>query len=103
MERTGIDDLIAYWHTSLDGVQLQPSVFYALVEEEILSRQITLLQTTRVFWREHGWFSARREYLRVEYREFIFDICGFPAGPDFCVSWWLGVQERNIKNLIFEI
>lgn len=102
MERTGIDSLLAYWNTVLDSVQVPPSLFYEMVEEEISLRQIPHLQIMRVFWREGGWFSARREYLRVRHQHLVFDICGFPISNSFAVSWWLGSIERNVKNLFFE-
>ncbi len=103
MERIGIDVLIAYWNTTLDGVRLQPSVFYKMVENEIAGREIPNLSITRVFLRESGLFSARREYLRVRHKKLIFDICGFPAADSFSVSWWLGAVEKTVGNLFFEI
>ncbi len=103
MERTGIDILIAHWNTTLDGVRLQPSVFYEMVGNEIASRQILNLSITRVFLKERGLFSARREYLRVQRGKLIFDICGFPAAHSFSVSWWLGAVEKTVGNLFFEI
>ncbi len=103
MERTGIDILIAHWNTTLNGVRLQPSVFYETVENELAQRQIPNLSITRVFLRESGLFSARREYLRVRQGNLIFDICGFPAADSFTVSWWLGAVEKTVGNLFFEI
>lgn len=102
MERTGIDKLISYWNTSLYA-RLSPSVFYEQLEEEIQSEEIPRVRLTRTFWREGGWFSARREYLRVQRDDLIFDICGFPIGNSFTVSWWLGTTEKNVRNLVFEI
>lgn len=101
MERTGIDNLISYWNASLRA-QLSPSVFYEQLEEEILTEEIPELEMTRTFWREGGWFSARREYLRIRWNNFVFDICGFPVGSSFTVSWWLGTIENNVGGLIFE-
>lgn len=103
MQPTGIDNLIAHWGATLNGVQFRPSVFFEMVEEEILMRQIPRLQATRVFWREAGLLSARREYLRLVYRQLVFDICGFPICDSFRVSWWLGVNERTVRNLFYEI
>ncbi len=103
MERTGIDNLIAHWNTTLQGVGLRPSMFYEMLEEEISLRSFAGMQMTRVYWREGGWFSARREYLRTMWRQVIFDICGFPFGDSFCVSWWLGTNERSVRSLFFEV
>lgn len=103
MERTGVDNLIAYWNTTLQGVRLRPSLFFEMTEDEVLSRQIPGIRTSRVFWRESGLFSARREYMRISRRELVFDVCGFPLGDSFTVSWWLGTSERNIRTLFFEI
>jgi hypothetical protein len=102
MERTGIDELISYWNTSVVA-SLPPSQFYERLEEEILSEGIPGIEMTRVFWREGGWLSGRREYLRVRRGDLVFDICGFPIGNSFTVSWWLGTIEKNVRNLILEI
>lgn len=103
MERTGIDTLIAHWNTTLDGVWIKPSIFYEMVENEMDRRQVPNLFLTRMFLREGGLFSARREYLRAQHNKLIFDICGFPVANAFSVSWWLGTVEKTIANLFFEI
>ena len=102
MERTGLDSLISYWNTSLYA-RVSPSVLYERLEAEVLSEGIPRVEVTRTFWREGGWFSARREYLRIRWNDLVFDICGFPVGNSFTVSWWLGTIENNVRNLIFEI
>lgn len=103
MERTGIDNLIAHWNTTLHDVGLRPSAFYEMVEQEISMRRFAGMRLTSVYWREGGWFSARREYLRIVWRQLVFDICGFPLGDSFSVSWWLGTNEQSVRNLFLEI
>ena len=102
MERTGVDNLISYWNASLCA-QLSPSAFYEQLEDEIQCEELPDLDMTRSFLREGGWFSARREYLRIRWNNFVFDICGFPVGRSFTVSWWLGTIENNVGGLFFEI
>lgn len=103
MESAGVDTLISYWSTSVQQVQLKPSSFYQALEEEIRSRDLSGITISRAFWRQRGWFSPRREYLRVQLKELVFDICAFPYGNSFTVSWWLGAVERRVSNLFFEI
>lgn len=102
MERTGIAELISYWSSSV-GAQIAPSVFYAQLESEIVAEAIEGVEITRTFWKEGGWFSARREYLRVRWKSFNFDICGFPMGSTFTVSWWMGTNKEYVRELLFEI
>src|SRR2546425_2752428 len=53
----------------------------------------------KVEWSEGGIFSAKREYLRIERKELIFDICGAPFGRGFFVSWWLARSEEHTSEL----
>ena len=44
--------------------------------------------------------SASREYLRVQHKELVFDICAAPFGKDFFISWWLYETEGMMRNLL---
>jgi len=95
--------IIAHWYTLIENLQASPMQFYASIEEAIKQRQIPDVKTERVDWREGGIFSARREYLRVRRKEFLFDICGAPFGNGFFVSSWLGEVPSGFLALLAEI
>lgn len=83
-------DVFSHWYHMIDGLQASPMEFYASVEAAIQKRSVPDLRISRVDWREGGVFSAKREYLRVQRYEYVFDVCGAPFANGFFVSWWLG-------------
>ncbi len=91
--------IISHWYRLIEGLQTSPKDFYASVEHAIVRRQVPDAKSSRVDWREGGLLSAKREYLRVQRREYIFDICGAPFGTGFFVSWWLGEPQGCFQAL----
>ena len=83
-------DIFSNWHHSLENFQASPMDFYAQVELALRKRQIPNIEVSRVDWREGGLFSAKREYLRIRRKEYVFDIFAAPFGTGFFFSWWLG-------------
>ena len=93
--------IVSHWSSSLENFQTSPLDFYASVERAIASRQVPDIRLSRVDWREGGLLSAKREYLRVERRRLIFDICGAPFGTGFFVSSWLIESTPSPAGAIF--
>ena len=79
-----------FWNMSSDG-------FYRQVDEVIKSHGIPEITVKRVKHKEKGIFSASREYLQVQHRDLVFDICASPYGRDFFVSWWLYESEDGLR------
>jgi len=68
--------------------QLSALDFYTKVETILNELQVPELKWFRVTYSESGgMLSARREYLRVMYKELGYTICGAPFGTSFFVSW----------------
>src|SRR5205814_777575 len=44
--------------------------------------------------------SAKRDYLRISYGRYSFDLCAAPFGRDYFFSWWL-VQRQPDAALLF--
>lgn len=81
----------SHWHRSFEGLlDVTPKEFYARVEDAVERRQIPDVVRSRVDWHEGGMLSAKREYLRVQRNQYVFDICGAPFGNGFFVSSWAG-------------
>ena len=93
-------DIFSHWHHLIENFQASPMEFYSQVETALQKRQIPDLKISRVDWREGGLLSAKREYLRVRRKEFVFDICGAPFGTAFFFSWWLGELPSGFWALI---
>ncbi len=93
--------IISHWYQLIEGLQASPMEFYTAVERAVEQRQIPDARRSRVDWREGGLLSAKREYLRVARKQYIFDICGAPFGNGFFVSWWLGEPEGCLTGFPF--
>jgi len=79
-----------HWSTLVEGLQASPQECYAAIEEAIRRREIPDMRTSRVTFKESGFLSAERIYLRVGRKMLGFDICAAPFGNGFFFSWWLG-------------
>ena len=99
-KRPSATDIFANWHHLIENFQASPMDFYSQVELALQKRQIPGIKGSRVDWREGGILSSKREYLRIQRREFVFDICGAPFGNAFFFSWWLGELPSGFWALV---
>lgn len=82
-------EVISHWHQSVESLSTSTLEYYAAVEKALRDKAVPDLLIERTIISEHGILSAKREYLRVRYGRFYFDICGAPFGNDYFFSWWL--------------
>lgn len=90
--------IFSHWFRLLEQVNTSPLAFYEAVEAEIGCRAIPDVQLSQAEWREGGWFTARRMYLRIRRRDLVFDLCGAPFGNAFFISWWLGQDHTPMRD-----
>lgn len=95
--------VFSHWYTLIENLQTSPMEFYASVGKAIERRQVPDAKTDRIDWKEGGVFSAKREYLRVRRKEYLFDICGAPFGTGFFISWWLGEVPSGLWALLSDL
>jgi len=92
--------VLSHWYHLVEGLQHSPQQFYGSLEEAINRRQIPGVILSRVDYLEGGAFSAKREYVRAQRKELVFDVCAAPFGNGFFVSWWLGESRSSWGSLI---
>lgn len=95
--------IFSHWNHLVEGLQTSPKQYYADLEQAISRRGLSSARISRVNWREGGVFSAKREYLRVKRKEFVFDVCGAPYGNGFFFSWWLGQKPSGLLAVVAKI
>jgi len=93
--------VLSHWHKLFEGMQASPQQIYSQIEEAINKREIPDVKISRISYPEAGALSARREYLRVQRMDYIFDICAAPFGTGFFFSWWLGEPRRLLRLIIW--
>lgn len=89
-----IDHVSSAQHYTFEEMKFSTQEFYTLTETLVKEKEIPDVRTSRVEHAVHGVFSAKREYLRVKYKEYFFDICAAPFARDFFVSWRQGELKQ---------
>ncbi len=97
------DIIHAHWHHSFNNLQESPQKFYNNLVQAISQRKLPDIDISRIDYREGAVFSAKRLYLRVKRKEYVFDICAFPFGSGFYCSWWLGEKLSLFWYLVMII
>jgi len=95
----GAAEVLSHWHYSLEDFNTSALDFYGAVEASLRAKQAPI-KPERTEYRESGVLSDKREYLRVSYGRYSFDISAFPFGKDFTFSWWL-VRRLPESSLLF--
>lgn len=90
--------VVSHWHYSVENLSASALSFYKEIERVLQAKQVDV-KAERVNWREGHIFSAKREYLRLTYEKYVFDICAAPFGQDFFWSWWMGTKPRFLESL----
>ena len=92
-------EVISHWHHTLENFNTSALDFYRSVEGSLSARQAPNVRIERVDWSESGILSAKREYLRISYGRFSFDLCAAPFGKDYFFSWWLVKRQPDAALL----
>jgi len=95
--------ILSHWHHLTENLTASTQEFYGQLEHTISTRNLDVVNWSRVEFHEGGALSAKREYLRVVRREHIFDICAAPYGNGFFISWWLGEEVGLFLKIIASI
>ena len=91
-------NITSHWHYSAENLNASTADFYKEVAK-VLGVKQSPVKTDTVEWSEGGLFSNKRQYLRVTYRQYVFDICAAPFGNDFFWSWWLGTKPSLLESI----
>jgi hypothetical protein len=94
----GSAEVISHWHHSVENLTASALEFYRAVEDTLTSKE-SPTKIDRIDWRESGVLSAKREYLRVCYGRYAFEICAAPFGKDYFFSWWLTKRNPDMALL----
>ena len=96
-------EVFSHWYFLMEDFNTSALEFYRSVEQALERRGIPDLKYSRIDCQEGGLLSAKREYLRVKRKQFVFDICGAPFGNGFFVSWWLGEIPSGLAAICYTL
>lgn len=83
------ESIVSHWSVLIDNFQASGQYFYETIAENVYQRRVPGVTFTRIEFKERGAFSDRREYLRIQHDDLIFDVGASPYGTGFFFSWWL--------------
>lgn len=92
--------VLSHWATLVENMEASPQEFYTHVSDAVKNREIPDIQIERVTYKEGGFMSADRVYLRVSRGRYLYDICAAPFGTGFFFSSWMA---EKIPSPLFGI
>lgn len=95
--------VLSHWHHRFESVPFSSQEFYQSVESILKTKEMSRLSISRVGYAQGGFLSPNREYLRVGYKEYIYDICAAPFATGYFVSWWLGETGNPIRDFFINL
>lgn len=90
-----MENVVSHWSTLIQDFHTSSQDFYESVKQAVERRKVPGVDFSSVQHHEGAGASAKREYLRVERKGSVFDICAAPFGTGFFFSSWL-VRGRNL-------
>ena len=87
--------VLSHWNNMVEGLQQSSDDFYTQAAKNLEIHQIKDVKLERVNLSEGGILSAKREYLQIRHRDFVYHLCAAPYGNGFFVSSWLGEFESG--------
>ena len=91
--------VLSNWSALVEGLSTSVQDTYTELESALNVREVPELEISRVEYSESGLGSAKREYCRIQRKDFVFDICAAPFGKSFFFSWWMAVPPLPLAPL----
>lgn len=98
-----LKNVLSHWHHRFDEIPFSPQDFYTGVKDALKAKEMNHVSLYTVVYREGGLLSPNREYLRVHYKNFLYDICAAPFAKGFFVSWWLGETGNAFRDFFLNL
>jgi hypothetical protein len=98
-----INNIQSHGHRLFEHFPCSPQELYEVIEQEVLQREIDGVSLKSVYYAEGGVFSPNREYLRISFGKYVFDICAAPFAKQLFVSWWQGVLSDPIRDFLLNL
>ena len=91
------------WAQLLPNFKFSTKKFYELIKSEMSSHEINGLSIEEVTLKTGSIFSLERLYLRIEWKEYYYDLCFAPFGDGCFVSWWLVFETSSEEDFFTRI
>ena len=88
----------AHQSQHFEDLQLSAKEFYLLLKKMIEEYRYPEVSCTPTTLSEGGFFSSKREYLRISKQRYHYYVCASPFGKSFFISWWLKEDANTTAN-----
>ena len=85
-------EVLRQWLVIFDHFETPSLEFYEAIERDLVERELTGLELSRVEYAEGGLLSAKRTYLRMRRERLVFDVCAAPFGT----TWFFSCRFAEI-------
>ena len=93
----------SHWNVLIPNFKYLSKDFYAQLKEELLSHEIKGIKASFVSLKEGSVGSSKRLYLRVEWKNYQYDMCCAPFGDGMFLSSWLLYKTSFGQKLLNKI
>lgn len=102
--RRSIKVVHSHWHHLFDNRPFEPGEFYDSLKQALMEQGMEDVLFSTVTHAQGGLVSTRRDYLRVQFRQYMVDISAAPFAKEaFFVSWWLGDAGFTLRDYLSSI
>jgi hypothetical protein len=92
--------LHAHKYQHFEDLQLSAREFYKTLTDLIAEYKYPGVNCTAVTLNEGGFFSSKREYLKISKERYNYYVCASPFGRSFFISWWLQENANTAANVL---
>ena len=100
MDRPLVENSLSSWCQSIPNLQGATSEFYQQVIAAVEMREVPGVSMRTVLFLEGGIQTDKREYLRIERGNLVYDLCAAPFGGTFFVSSWLAQKPSKVLEAL---
>jgi hypothetical protein len=91
----------AHWNHLIGDFKFSTQDFYSNLEKILSEQNISGLSCKQVkIYEGIRFLSSKRLYLRIIWKDKIFDVCAAPFANGFFLSWWLFEKEKIWQKVI---
>jgi hypothetical protein len=85
------------WFVPLLDFESNTEMFYKAIEDDLLARQVPELTVERINFKQRGWFSANRAYLRLRKQVSVLEVCS----ASFGTGWWFSLRSATLPRNLY--
>lgn len=83
------DTILSNWSVLIDDFDTSGIEFFERVKHNVRAREVPDVRFKEVLYKDGGFLSDRRTYLRIKRGHVAFDLCASPYGTGYFFSWWV--------------